>query len=128
MRWQRIEQKAEGIERDFAIFRKTQTGDQPGTQKIRLKENDKYAKIWRNFAPILDHLLAAEYGIDHANITKQEDYNQRFAQWRQTHQPFHWFVEFYRIIQEEGGFDVIIGNPPYVEYSKVRKGLYCPRL
>jgi hypothetical protein len=43
-----------------------------------------------------------------------------YAQWLATHQPFHWFVEFYGIMQR-GGFDVIIGNPPYVEYSKVRK-------
>jgi len=35
-----------------------------------------------------------------------------------THQPFHWFVEFYRIIND-GGFDVIIGNPPYVNTGKV---------
>jgi Eco57I restriction-modification methylase len=37
---------------------------------------------------------------------------------RQENQPFHWFVEFYRIMQN-GGFDVIIGNPPYVEFEKV---------
>ena len=40
--------------------------------------------------------------------------------WLQTHQPFHWFAEFYEIIQGNGGFDVVIGNPPYVEYSKVK--------
>ena len=41
--------------------------------------------------------------------------------WYQSHQPFHWLAEFYEIINEHGGFDVIIGNPPYVEYSKIRK-------
>ncbi|WP_418510389.1 Eco57I restriction-modification methylase domain-containing protein [Corallibacter sp.] len=34
--------------------------------------------------------------------------------------PFHWFIDFNSIINK-GGFDVIIGNPPYVEYSKVKK-------
>jgi len=34
------------------------------------------------------------------------------------HQPFHWFVEFYGIMHA-GGFDAIIGNPPYVEFRKV---------
>ena len=34
--------------------------------------------------------------------------------------PFHWFVDFNDII-ENGGFDIVIGNPPYVEYSQVRK-------
>jgi hypothetical protein len=34
-----------------------------------------------------------------------------------SHQPFHWFIEFYGILQS-GGFDVVIGNPPYVEFSR----------
>jgi Eco57I restriction-modification methylase len=34
--------------------------------------------------------------------------------------PFHWFVKFYGIMKR-GGFDVIIGNPPYAEYSKVQE-------
>ncbi|MEP2445801.1 MAG: Eco57I restriction-modification methylase domain-containing protein [Balneola sp.] len=41
--------------------------------------------------------------------------------WKESHQPFHWYAEFYDIIHDRGGFDVIIGNPPYVEYSKVKK-------
>jgi hypothetical protein len=32
--------------------------------------------------------------------------------------PFHWFVEFGEIIKN-GGFDIIIGNPPYVEFKKI---------
>ena len=45
---------------------------------------------------------------------------QKYEYWLQTHQPFHWFAEFYEIIYGNKGFDIIIGNPPYVEYSKVR--------
>ena len=70
----------------------------------------------------LDGYLASEYGIDRNSIPKKEEYEERFTQWRQSHQPFHWFVEFYGIMKN-GGFDVIIGNPPYVEYSTV-KGEY----
>ena len=40
--------------------------------------------------------------------------------WLSSHKPFHWFIAFYGILKN-GGFDVIIGNPPYVEYSKVKK-------
>jgi len=43
-----------------------------------------------------------------------------FQKWKASHQPFHWFVEFYGIVNQ-GGFDVIIGNPPYVEYSTIRR-------
>ena len=57
----------------------------------------------------LDFFLARDYGID----------NDKLAAWKSSHQPFHWFTEFFHIINN-GGFDVIIGNPPYVEYSKVK--------
>jgi hypothetical protein len=39
-----------------------------------------------------------------------------YDEWLKSHQPFHWLAEFYQIIQGNGGFDVIIGNPPYVEF------------
>ena len=53
-----------------------------------------------------------EYGV------RAED-EEAYLRWLDSHQPFHWFVEFYGIMHD-GGFDVIIGNPPYVEYSKIR--------
>ena len=59
----------------------------------------------------LDRYLARDYGI---NPKKRDE----FAAWRASHQPFHWFAEFYGVMRE-GGFDVVIGNPPYVETSKV---------
>lgn len=43
--------------------------------------------------------------------------------WLRSHQPFHWIAEFYEIINDRGGFDVIIGNPPYVEYNKKVNGV-----
>ena len=67
----------------------------------------------------LDALLAKEYGVD-ANKPAP------FAKWRSSHQPFHWFVEFHGIMSD-GGFDVVIGNPPYVEYSKVKQILHRQR-
>lgn len=44
-----------------------------------------------------------------------------YTQWLTSHQPFHWIAEFYDIIHGNGGFDVIIGNPPYVVYTKKDK-------
>lgn len=61
----------------------------------------------------LNRFIAHEYGIDEIK------YPQNFVQFLKSHQPFHWYSEFYSIIAD-GGFDVIIGNPPYVEYSKIR--------
>jgi hypothetical protein len=49
-----------------------------------------------------------------------------FDKWKESHQPFHWFAEFYEIVKENGGFDIIIGNPPYLERRQINyqpKGL-----
>ena len=50
----------------------------------------------------LDGYLASEYG------TKIND-KKAYEEWCKSHQPFHWFVEFYEIMIN-GGFDVIIGS------------------
>lgn len=42
----------------------------------------------------------------------------KYDKWLASHQPFHWFAEFYEIIHDKGGFDIVIGNPPYVVYNK----------
>ncbi len=64
----------------------------------------------------LDLFLAHTYGINTDSKTK--DGKEKFAAWKKNHQPFHWFAEFYEIISG-GGFDAVIGNPPYVAISKI---------
>lgn len=49
----------------------------------------------------------------HQSATGGSDY----AKWLKDTQPFHWLAEFYQIIHGNGGFDVIIGNPPYVTFT-----------
>ena len=111
----RIEEKAEDIDRLFEKFRTMQTADDPRAfapqDFVETKE-----KLWNRLKSLekeLNRYLAREYGID---MKKPETY----PKWLESHRPFHWFIEFYGILNQ-GGFDVIIGNPPYVEYSKVRK-------
>lgn len=40
-----------------------------------------------------------------------------YRDWLSSHQPFHWLAEFYQILEGNKGFDVIIGNPPYVTFT-----------
>jgi hypothetical protein len=105
----RIEAAAQDVDRLFQAFRQQQT-----TLGGAVTPEDKH-ELRRRLDGLndeLNHYLAAEYGVE---MKKRGAY----AQWLATHQPFHWFVEFYGIMQR-GGFDVIIGNPPYVEYRKVK--------
>ena len=45
--------------------------------------------------------------------TKRREMTQ--AEFKRSHEPFHWLLEF-PSIEAAGGFDVVVGNPPYVEY------------
>lgn len=51
------------------------------------------------------------------NVAKDND--KKFDEWKSTHKPFHWLAEFYQIIHGNEGFDLIIGNPPYVSMSEI---------
>lgn len=68
----------------------------------------------------LNRYLAGEYGVKFSEGSggKTKGDNAAYEKWLKSHQPFHWFVEFYGIMQR-GGFDVIIGNPPYVELNAI---------
>ena len=106
----RINERAEEASRAAVQFRWQQTlygGEIAPAHKQELRDR------LRSLAAELDRLLAGQYGVNAGTATAYEA-------WRAGHQPFHWFAEFYGIMSK-GGFDVVIGNPPYVEYSKVRK-------
>lgn len=62
----------------------------------------------------LDRRLFAEYA--------GEENEQRFERWRNIHQPFHWGAEYF-VAMQAGGFDVVLGNPPYLETREVEYAL-----
>lgn len=108
----RIDEKAELADRAFQRFRQMQTEFGMNAKDFR----DSKKELRRRLAELndeLNHYLAREYGVD-------ADKPAVFEKWRESHQPFHWFIEFYNII-DCGGFDVIIGNPPYLEISKIKE-------
>ncbi len=75
--------------------------------KVTSEDKDELRTTLDNLSLKLNRYLAQEYGKDSS-----------FDSWRKSHQPFHWFAEFYGVMRE-GGFDVVIGNPPYVNSRKV---------
>ena len=104
----RIEESAEEVDRLYQQFRAQQTTH---GGKVTAEDKQELRKRLGKLDAELDRYLASEYGVD---VEKQKD----FDAWKATHEPFHWFVEFYGIMHG-GGFDVIIGNPPYVNTRKI---------
>lgn len=113
----RIEQKALEVERAEQNFRNIQTEggigvDASAKQALRTLLNDLRAD--------LNPYLATEYNIGDGTRSDENLQSEEYKAWLKDYQPFHWWVEFHKIMYD-GGFDVIIGNPPYVEYNKVKK-------
>ncbi len=114
----RIEEKALAADKAFRTFREMQT-DQGVSPRAYADIKALLRKQLKSLADDLDRLLASEYGINPHRIRDKAAFEDAFKAWKKSHMPFHWFGEFYGIIKS-GGFDVVIGNPPYVELEKVR--------
>ena len=112
----RIDEEAEIASAAFNQFRWQQTmlgGEVTSADKQALRGRLQI------LADKLDRLLAAEYGVDANSVAA-------FDKWLVDHRPFHWFVEFYGIMNT-GGFDVVIGNPPYVSRKKISYSIFDAR-
>jgi len=88
---------------------------------IQLKQEEDMASFKLAKGELKKRLNALNDLLNHHLYAATVDERTPYHKWLDSHQPFHWLAEFYEIINGKGGFDVIIGNPPYVEYSKVRK-------
>ena len=104
----RFNTRCADVEQAFNKFRQLQT---EGDGSVPAADKQELQKRLKALEDELNRHLANEYGV------KVSD-KAALAKWVKSHQPFHWFVQFYGILAR-GGFDVIIGNPPYVELSKV---------
>jgi hypothetical protein len=96
---------ASGIKDEYRAFRSAQEAN----------DEDAVAAHRASLTQLLDEVRAT---VDAHYFTVQGIGGSRDV-WRTTHQPFHWFVE-YPEVMIEGGFDVVIGNPPYVAKTKVK--------
>ncbi|HOC61455.1 MAG TPA: Eco57I restriction-modification methylase domain-containing protein, partial [Smithellaceae bacterium] len=114
--YMQFEESAVLVDKTFRQFRAQQTthGGKV-THKDKLDLRNRLAELGAQ----LDLILAGEYGITPTSCGSKASYEQAFIKWKDSHQPFHWFVEFYGIMNT-GGFDVIIGNPPYLEVTKLK--------
>lgn len=110
-----IEERAENVNSAYQRFRQMQVSFEMDASEFTEAKQDLQDRLTQ-LEDQLNGYLAGAYGVTEG----AKNYEGRFAKWLKSHHPFHWFIEFYGILTN-GGFDVIIGNPPYVEYSKVKK-------
>lgn len=84
---------------------------------LQLDGDDEYASFREAKLDLRQRLTALN---DSLNRLLHKQYSaQKFEVWLPNYKPFHWFAEFYEIVKERGGFDVIIGNPPYVDLDDI---------
>jgi hypothetical protein len=101
---------ADGVNDAYQAFRGAQV------------ENDDNAAL-RHRAELRERLDAVRGTVD-AQYFKAQGLRGSATEWHETHQPFHWFVEYPDVMQA-GGFDIVIGNPPYVARSRVQGYAYA---
>jgi hypothetical protein len=120
---QKIEEKMIEVATTYSLFKEVQFNQADDMAAFKQAKH-ALAERLTSLNEILNHrMFAAASGITVGNddaASKDLFLSEKYNKWLSSHQPFHWFAEFYQIIHDNGGFDVIIGNPPYVEYANVR--------
>jgi hypothetical protein len=104
-----IEEAADYVKRAFSAFREAQIENDTTKKGAKKELSDRLHKLNDR----LDVYLGKLYDKDPKKVAG-------YKAWHDSHKPFHWFAEFYEIIHDRGGFDVIIGNPPYLEQREVK--------
>lgn len=107
----KIETEMEKVSIAYDHFRTEQLAEQDDLEQVKAAKTELRQRL-AQLTSLLDRQMFA--------AAQQSDYYH----WLSTHQPFHWIAEYYSIIHDNGGFDVVIGNPPYVEYGTKLKSLY----
>ena len=102
-----IEEKCEIVANAFKRYK-----------EIQLTYGDDFKEFKKAKAELNKRLKELNHELN--QLLHMQASGLKYDTWLKTHQPFHWFAEYYEIIEGNGGFDIVIGNPPYVEYSKVR--------
>jgi hypothetical protein len=110
---EKIKPRAADLQQAFDAFRVRQV---QGDGSVPTEDKAELQKRLRTLETELNAQLANSYGV-------KVDQPKAYQSWLKSHQPFHWFIEFHGIMQD-GGFDVIVGNPPYLELREVD---YRPR-
>jgi hypothetical protein len=100
------------VSKATARYKKAQLDGELLTEEFYQAKHDLSARV-ANLKNSLDSLL------------RFHDYNELSeTDWNRNYFPFHWVSEFYSIMVDNGGFDIVIGNPPFLEKRQVNYNVY----
>ncbi len=102
----RVHTEMDIVAHAYETFKKVQLEQSSDLETYRNAKQELKQRL-KNLDEILNQKLYASTATETAI---------KYGEWLKSHQPFHWLAEYYDIINGNGGFDVVIGNPPYVEY------------
>lgn len=106
-----IEEKCEIVANAFKRYK-----------EIQLTYGDDFKEFKKAKAELNKRLKELNHELN--QLLHKQASGLKYETWLKTHQPFHWFAEYYEILDNKGGFDVVVGNPPYVEYGTKLKAVY----
>lgn len=100
-----IEEKCDVVAKAFTRYKEIQLGDGDDYKDFKTAKEELNKRL-------------KELNAELNQLLHKQASSKKYDEWLSNYQPFHWFAEFYEIIHDKGGFDVVIGNPPYVVYTK----------
>jgi len=106
-----ILEQADVVSRAYARFKDSQLVMHTDPKSYKDAKDELVKRLGVLNERLNNHLAVTYLGENHSK--------KAYEAWLGSHQPFHWLAEYYTTIAQ-CGFDVIIGNPPYVEYSSIR--------
>lgn len=114
---QQIDEEMQKVARAYDIFKDVQLRQSEDMLAFKQAKHELRKRLTALNDKLNRRLFIASSGHP-TNDGEDFTSTKAYRDWLASHQPFHWLAEFYQIIEGNHGFDIIIGNPPYVEYNK----------
>lgn len=114
---QQIDEEMKKVARAYDIFKDVQLRQAEDMLAFKQAKQELRKRLSVLNDKLNRRLFIANSGYrsnDGEDFTTTKEYRD----WLASYQPFHWLAEFYQIIAINGGFDIIIGNPPYVTQKR----------
>jgi len=122
-----LEKKLKKIKKaeNMKLFRGIEEEQQDILKEIFVKQslffnenNSNKKKELKNDIEELENNLIKLTLTENGNHKKLEEIEKGRKERRKPY--FLWKLEFAKVFKENGGFDIVIGNPPYIRYEKIK--------